>query len=407
LDARFIQEVRALCANGQRSELTHLLELAESMQNLRDKFYPMEDDYNKLEDRLDVEEFELHEAESRLYERLGSPRTSVVAADDRASVLREEELEPQVDNLLPKDQEPAFEDYLSRIGDANIVKERLQELRRERVHLVEEERVRAKLGRNLDEEALQFLESFDRRHEELQGQYAAIQEDLAKMREKLPPSVPLPFATTQFADESYSFGTGIIQQLIDASTVITGSDLNTSASSNMPPSPREALAAAQLPRSDPLLLPENDTSPIFTFSDSNDQDPISTVSYINEWLLNRLRRSSMEVWRFKSAEELQALDLDGAQMRDLVIQWWSKDAKAGDFLVRERARAVSLSLTSNPGVEHQPTRGAWSDGVPHDFDRLAGRQRADGPVRHHVVSINFRRDPNGLLQNAPYSPNSV
>jgi hypothetical protein len=405
LDARFIQEVRVLCANRRSEEFANLFELTEAMQNQRDKFYPMEDDYNKLEDHLDLEEFELHEAESRLYERLGSPRTSIVAADDRASLWREEDLQPQLGNLSLETEEPAYTDYLSRIGDANIVKERILELQRERMHLVEEERVRARVGRSLDEEALQFLESFDIRHQELQDQYAAIQEDLAMMREGLPLSIPLPFATTQFADESYSFGTGMIRQLMDASPVITASDLNTSTPTSMPPSPRDAIAAAQLPRADPLLLPDNDISPTFTFGDSSERDPISTVTYVNEWLLNRLRRSSMEVWRFKSAEELQALNLDGAAVRDLVMQWWSKDEKAGDFLLKEKAGAISLSLTSNPGVEYQPTRMAWSDGIPHDFDRLASRlHRADATVRRDVVSINFRHNSNGLMQNARSSP---
>jgi hypothetical protein len=58
------------------------------------------------------------------------------------------------------------------------------------------------IGRNLDEEGLQFLASFAISHQELQDEYAAIQKDLERMREGLPPSMPLPFATTQFADES-------------------------------------------------------------------------------------------------------------------------------------------------------------------------------------------------------------
>jgi hypothetical protein len=116
----------------------------------------------------------------------------------------------------------------------------------------------------------------------------------------------------------------------------------------------------------------------------------------------------MEVWRFKSAEELQALDLDGAQVRDLVIQWWSKDDKAGDFLSKQRAGAISLSLMSNPGVEHQPGRRAWSDGVPHDFDRLASRlQKGATTIRHDVVSINFYRNPNALTPDSRFPRSSI
>lgn len=90
----------------------------------------------------------------------------------------------------------------------------------------------------------------------------------------------------------------------------------------------------------------------------------------------------------KSAEELQALDLDGAQLRDLVIQWWFKDNVAGDFLSKERAGAISLSMTSNPDVEYQPTRRVWSDSILHQIDsvsrqlrgRLEGRGQSDTAV---------------------------
>jgi hypothetical protein len=164
-----------------------------------------------------------------------------------------------------------------------------------------------------------------------------------------------------------------------------------------------------LPQADPLLLPAYDTaldtSPTFSFGDANGQEPISTVTFVNEWLLNRLRRSSMEVWRFKSAEELQALDLDGAQVRDLVIQWWSKDDKAGDFLSKQRAGANSLSLMSNPGVEYQPSGKAWSDGVPHVFDRLA--RKPGTTIRRDVVSINFYGNPNAVTPDSPFPCSSV
>jgi hypothetical protein len=412
VDARFLQQLRSVFARTPNAELLELLRLGEEVQESRDRFYPMEDDYNKLEDRLDLEEYELHEAESRLYDQLDSSHLSSVKEEDLVAIdlestSQEQATKAELETSRPESHEPAYTEYLSRVGDAHLVLEQLQDLRRERAHLVEEERVRARYGLRLDEDSINFLESFDSVHQRLQDQYAAIHDSLATMRQNLGMDNPLSFATTQFADESSPTGTRVIQLLRAAPPVLVTSDLDGSAASSPHPAPANGTNEPPLPRTDSLLLRDDDVSPMFPAGNDNDRGPISTVTYINEWLLNQLRRSSLEVWRFKLAEELEGLRLDESQLRDLVIQWWPKDEKAGDFLSEERTKAISVSLTSNPGIEHEHSQRAQSEIVVHDFDRLASRiPKATKTVRNREVIIS-RTNANGLFWDKHVSPSSV
>ena len=89
-----------------------------------------------------------------------------------------------------------------------IVQERLQELRLERMHLAEEECVRARVGLPLDCDCIRFHETFDQRHEELRGQRAAMQEELNRMRGALATTSPVLFQSFQFNEEPYSASLG-------------------------------------------------------------------------------------------------------------------------------------------------------------------------------------------------------
>jgi hypothetical protein len=408
-DACFIQELRKVLAGRPNKDLEHILQMSDELQRSRDAFYPLEDDYNKLEERLDAEDFELQEAEKKVYTELESARTSFVDNGDHPFGFQQKDVDLDQASLQDVGQDPAYNEYLSRVGDMGIVQERLQELRLERMHLVEEERVRARVGLPLDYDSIKFLETFDQRHEELRRQHAVMQEELNRMRGALAATSPVLFQSFQFNEEPYSasLGAGTMQQVPETSFVINSSDLGT-ASTGPPPSPRDALRAAQYPRSeppDPLLLPDDDASPAFSTEDGTGRGVVSTVTFINEWLLNRLRRSTLEVWRFKSALDLEILGLDQNQLSDLVVQWWSKDEKAGGFLQRERAKAKSFSLTSGPFVESKNTRKARSDSVLHTIERSAGQVRRvrSGCRRPDAVRLDFSRHANGLLQNEQLS----
>jgi hypothetical protein len=64
-------------------------------------------------------------------------------------------------------------------------------------------------------------------------------------------------------------------------------------------------------------------------------ESINVPTYINLWLLNTLRRSFRELWRFSSTEELKWLRsrLDKERIKDAVLEWWFKDESVANFAV--------------------------------------------------------------------------
>ena len=199
----------------------------------------------------------------------------------------------------------------------------------------------------------------------------------------------------------------LAQLLRAAPPVLVTSDLDGPAASSPHLAPANGTNEPPLPRADPLLFRDDDVSPTFPAGQENDKGPISTVTYINEWLLNQLRRSSLEVWRFKLAKELEGLRFDESRLRDLVIQWWPKDEKAGDFLSEERTKAISVSLTSNLGIAYGHNQRPQSEIVAHDFDRHAGPIPKTTKTVGKREIIIFRTNANGLFGDEHASPSSV
>ena len=100
---------------------------------------------------------------------------------------------------------------------------------------------------------------------------------------------------------------------------------------------------------DPLLLNMYAPSPSFsTVTQDPGQDKVSIVSYVNAWLLYRLRRSSLEILVLKSY--LRDMHLNGEQLRDLVLGWWPRDAAGLSYSGNERRsqRTFSCNAASGP-----------------------------------------------------------
>jgi hypothetical protein len=111
---------------------------------------------------------------------------------------------------------------------------------------------------------------------------------------------------------------------------------------------------------DPLRLCDDDRGPIFSDTIPYDDEgaSINVATYINLWLLNILRRSSRELWRFRSigsSELLNSFQLNKEQIKDAVLEWWLKDGSVANFAV------AALSPGSfNLGDHVQPQNRAKS-----------------------------------------------
>jgi hypothetical protein len=390
IDARFMQEVRNYLFTSQDERLRRLLDLCEEMQTLRDEILPREDDYNILEDQLNSEEFELAETGGKLLSLLNGVGNGLLDYSDAGSVLEEDvtDLE-RARSERGSTQRPEVREYLSRLGDRDIVQERLMELRHERAMLVEEEKSRVHVGMVLSEEAQKFLELFDVRHAELQHELADVEDDLERLRKTLDQTDKVLFATTRFDD--------VENASVSALDEVRHSELDTLPNatchsdfallSEVPYSPTPEAKTPNGCQRDPLLLADDATEPTFNrFVGAerkslgsihyinawllNQQGTMSADKFINDWLLNVLRTSLSEINQFKSAPALQRLKVTQEELRDLVLEWWFNDEAAGYYLrtLSLEARGVSLSVSAA-----MSNRDAQSDTVVFTLNQLSGR----------------------------------
>ena len=375
IDARFSQDLRILIAKSANAELKALLSRHEGIQDYREQVQLKESEYNVLEDELNRIEWEMKEHEIEVYEQLvnaddylpvhGNGRYSDEDAVNLGSTSSTASASSYVSPLKQR--------WLSRIGDRNLLKEQLQELRAERARWVEEERIRYQFGRGLEEEAQHFLDTFDSRHASLKEDLAQVEADLARLEESLSDQADVLYSSNQF-DEGGEF---LDQQSMEASL-------------GMPCEDNSDLASK-----DPLFLREDESHPVFSNVDVDPkQDSISTVSYINEWLLHILRRSVIEVRRFKTTEELRTLQIDREHLARLVLEWWSKDETVDLFPQARNHTARSVSVTSNANEKVYPRRATRSDSVLFRVDRVARRLQGSQRLRFdRATGITLFRGP--------------
>lgn len=359
-DAQFTQDLRILAARTSNPELKALLGRYIDIQNFREEVQFQETEYNVLEDQLIRNEWELEENETKLYQELeraghrsrSGDAASLSNSDAGYSALSESLLS------APSIVNPLKQQWYSRVGDRNLVLERLQELHAERAHWVEEERVRQRVGRSLGEDARSFLDSFDTRVKNLQQDLAQIEADISGLQEGISEQADILYSSSQFDREV---------ETTDESQA--GSILSSINSDD-----------ADFATKDPLFLRIDEAHPDPVFRNvvvEANQEPISTVSYINEWLLHILRRSAIEVRRFKMTEKLGTLPLSPERLKQLVLEWWSKDDTVKLFFSARNNTAMSVSISSRTKEQEFTSKFKGGDSVVSTGDRITlGRQGA-------------------------------
>ena len=286
-------------------------------------------------------------------------------------------------------QRPEVQEYLSRLGDRDIIEERLAELRHERATLVEEQKSRARFDMLLNENGQRFLDSFDVRHHELQEALVSVETDLARLSKRLDQTDSLLFATMRFnglddvpesnPDEVRPLDLDSLQSAISPSEIAQYSAIQGQPTVDVIVPPNF--------RTDPLLLAVDDTKPTYNHFVGaarksltslhhintwllNQQGIMSADEFLNKWLLSVLRTSLSEVNRYKSASNLQGLNMGQECLRNLVLEWWFKDAAAGQYLKTLRLEARGMSLSASAALS---TREVQSDTVAVTLNQLSTR----------------------------------
>lgn len=161
-----------------------------AMQIARDLYGPLEDEYTRIEDILDETEFEMAKIEIRLYGLEIVPPPGRESASISSLPQVAELLAPGSESGLflglstghPEQYEPIHAEYLSRLGDLDLARERYQNMRQEHESLLVEQESRFRVGMELHPNLKTFLENLPAKEAALQGEITEIELDVEKLR---------------------------------------------------------------------------------------------------------------------------------------------------------------------------------------------------------------------------------
>lgn len=356
-DARFLQNLRTLCAAAYSDELkpiiTQLDSLAAHLANSRDLIFPRQDDYNQMEDHLIQEEFELKELESRFYTSRLSTKTSPISGNDIA-LLEDDDLTSGSNTAAfgsitynPKEQR-----YLSRLGDMDIIQERIAETYNERSRILSDQDTRNLVGKHIDSDSKSFLDSFPQTIRHLELDLEMIQKDVSRLHDALTEDKVL-YAAPQFDEK-------LRHENESDNLLETGSHSPAS--------------------EEPLLLLPNESQPRFSDSDIRDPktDTVDMGKFINCWLLYQLKQSPLAVRFLKTLAELDKLNLDKKAFATLALRLWSEDGMVQAFARHRRSnRSVSVSFRSDK------TQNANSTNLRHQRNHNSGNDLLQKSTHRH------------------------
>jgi hypothetical protein len=415
IDARFMQELRNVLLRSPDEKFQHLLGLYEEMDSRRNLLLPKEDDYNLLEDQMNTQDFELEEASKKLLEVLEGVRNSLFSDGDLHPFFEANADLQSVTSRGNESVRPEQREYLSRVGDLDLVEARLSELQRERADLVEREKSRIRVGLVLDEESRKFLDAFDDNHALLQKERALIVRDIEKMRKTLESTDRVLFSATQF-DDSEATSEPVLDSV--SSTIQYPSSrlaVDPPASPPLPeqshPSPiLEDVQSGSVPQ-EPLLFTDKDKIETYPHLANTEARPLRNINswlsredaqlsrqeitfpaqFINDWFLSKLRNSRSEIYQYRRQPVFQEVSIPQEELKDLVLRWWWSDDAAGDYLKTHKMEPRRLSLSSKAVMS---SRGVQSDTVLINMNRLASRlykDQATLQVNRTNMKITIRR----------------
>ncbi|KAL9106835.1 MAG: hypothetical protein Q9227_008168 [Pyrenula ochraceoflavens] len=378
LDAKFTKALTAFASKPLSPEAEALLNLCERVQSAKTHYLAKEDDYNLLESALDQSEWELKELEGKLYRQLDNltqvPRlfgASSIEPIDQSDLISSSSASTTSGRV---EYHPLLRDLLSRLGDADMVNEQLTDLRAIRAQNVEQQRTLRSLGQELDEAGIQFLADFDANHKQLQSELSKISTDISGLRRLCREEHLLE------DDTSYD---------LDEEVILHGNE-------SFVPDPLLVDRPKSLPDLEASNLQHEDQSSsrgvppaLDTLRQTKSSD---ALTYINDWFLWRLRRSSLEVKRYKSASALDQLRDNEPYLSNLILKNWNKDS-AGELL--SNPRKLPKSLTAATGHDAAPSYGtAQSDSIMPILDGLTSRLHEHGfgtKLRSSLQTIGIAR----------------
>ncbi|KAI9723286.1 MAG: hypothetical protein M1812_001169 [Candelaria pacifica] len=184
LDANYTKILSAFMGQGARTDPAPLYVAYEGCRKARDTVGPLEDDYNQLEDSLIDLEDALDERENKFYKDY--PAISV-GSNDSFSAASSLYVPTTASGSLAEGDEPVQnEKYLAKVGEANLMRERLEGLLLERAQYMEESRIRSPYGIPLEASSEIFLRDFDEIYAKALQDFHGLEDQVQELKRTSP-----------------------------------------------------------------------------------------------------------------------------------------------------------------------------------------------------------------------------
>ncbi|KAI4106944.1 MAG: hypothetical protein L6R37_001943 [Teloschistes peruensis] len=390
-----------------------------------DELGPLEDEYDEKEDRLNTLEDDLQTQEEKFYKRhahSGPDESNAGLSSSRPS-SSDEPREINLDAAEEPDYSSPEYLYYTRLGEANMIRERLMELEGQKRHFLEIEQERNALGVPLYEENVEFLTNYSSIYGEQLEALRKIEkamQDLRSQVERQDLEFQADFSARDSKSPSPTYPVGQHSDFNSLSlTYPIGqhSDFN-SLSLTYPvgqPSdfkPRDSKSlfrtysvgqhsdfGAGLQRGCPVTEPGQKgrldiaTQDVPRRKSETDvwnmpADPRSNRERINQWILERLENSRLEKAHHRNW--LNRPDLNDFQWWQLVRHFWQRDRAA--LSSRDSSRHASGQSTS---AEKQELQGLPDTGLDEALRAF-----------HLTKNTSSPADPGEQAPVPPWSPNS-
>jgi hypothetical protein len=353
------------------SEQKMMEDLFQSCEKARDEYGPLEDDCTLLENHIGSQELELQRLEEKFYERpfeppashteeLGSPHSSPTVSLYSGSDASQE-------------FHPSVTKYLSRVGDVEILKERLDEHLEERYILEEEKAVRQGVGLDLAEPAQKWLDHYSTTETLLMNQLEEAELEVADLRRKC--------VLLGLIDEE-----GNPKDFEDQERGYFVSDVSTG---------KERSEYVKYP----LLIPRPGSR--VQLKDPalhSEESPDDSGNVVSKWLLQQLRSSPLDVNLLARISESFLSYINRENWQFDVLTYWYKDStnKGGSQLLVPS----SLNVSFDPRRTGSPSTPSSIKRENHEWEMAF--QTVPSILGKFEGNESATRDPFRLLRSSKY-----
>ncbi|KAI4134054.1 MAG: hypothetical protein LQ347_001844 [Umbilicaria vellea] len=169
--------------SGENVTDSDLNKLNEELYEARDKLGPMEEDYNEAEDHLHLLEYQLDTQETKLYRQSTEIRSAGISNSSTSSSSSGRTQLQSLRGILDDAAEETSprERYLSRLGDADIIRERLHDIVIERNEYLELEQRRKSHALLPYPPNVAFLANFPLAYGQLMKELHEVEGDLRRL----------------------------------------------------------------------------------------------------------------------------------------------------------------------------------------------------------------------------------